>query len=383
MSQINFFYIPIPAKRIYGLDILRAFAILGVMLAHSSSFLPAQYRDTYLLFVLDSVSIFFVLSGFLIGGILIKTLETQKGARHILLDFWIKRWFRTIPPYFLVLILVIACNWSKPNFKITYFKEYFVFLQNFKSPHPFFFDEAWSISVEEWFYLLIPSATILLIMLRIRAKAALLSVAILVVVAVTVYRYYKYLHFPPATGTEWDLNFRKIVITRLDSLMYGVIAAYLSYYDRQRWLIYKLFKFIAGVSLLLFAQFTSTFQGLGLNACVFSFSIISVATMLLLPFLASLTKGSGWSYRLLTRISLISYSMYLLNLNIGEGAIVTPLLNYFALKGSVRNAVGYLLFWAVTILLATLMYNYFEVPIMRLRNKLVSTRKQSKEPAPA
>ena len=57
--------------RIYGLDVIRAFAILAVVYSHSLVFLPESIRGIAGLFDYDGVSVFFVLSGFLIGGILI------------------------------------------------------------------------------------------------------------------------------------------------------------------------------------------------------------------------------------------------------------------------------------------------------------------------
>ena len=57
-------------KRIYGLDILRALAILFVVFAHSTSFVPKSLKIFYWHLQYDGVSVFFVLSGFLIGKIL-------------------------------------------------------------------------------------------------------------------------------------------------------------------------------------------------------------------------------------------------------------------------------------------------------------------------
>jgi peptidoglycan/LPS O-acetylase OafA/YrhL len=88
-------------KRIFGLDILRASAILFVMLSHSRAFIdPHAGTYYYGLFILDGVDLFFVLSGFLIGGILIRTIN-DKGLTWVqLTNFWTRRWFRTLPNYF-------------------------------------------------------------------------------------------------------------------------------------------------------------------------------------------------------------------------------------------------------------------------------------------
>ena len=58
--------------------------------------------------LINGVELFFVLSGFLIGGILIKTFQKDNsfGIKTIS-NFWIRRWFRTLPNYDLILILNI------------------------------------------------------------------------------------------------------------------------------------------------------------------------------------------------------------------------------------------------------------------------------------
>ena len=81
----NLFKITINPNRIYGLDILRAFAILFVVVGHGKHLLPDKYSKIHSYIVFDGVSIFFVLSGFLIGGILLKILREQELNRTVLL----------------------------------------------------------------------------------------------------------------------------------------------------------------------------------------------------------------------------------------------------------------------------------------------------------
>ena len=53
----------------------------------------------------DGVTIFFVLSGFLIGRILIRTFGAGASVSS-LTTFWVRRWFRTLPAYFVTLLMV-------------------------------------------------------------------------------------------------------------------------------------------------------------------------------------------------------------------------------------------------------------------------------------
>ncbi|MBC6606478.1 acyltransferase [Hymenobacter sp. BT188] len=208
------------STRIYGFDVLRATAVLMVVLGHSLSYLPSQAAGLLGWLIFDGVTMFFVLSGLLIGGILIKALEGGDLRPRVLLIFWGRRWMRTLPPYFLVLAVLMVLR----PFEVEWpaIAKYWVFLQNFRNPHPPFFAEAWSLSVEEWFYLLIPLAIFLLVKVgRQGVGKAVLVASLVVLVLVTAYRYYKYLHIPSPATYDWDNQFRKIVITRLDSLVYG------------------------------------------------------------------------------------------------------------------------------------------------------------------
>ncbi|HEX7914772.1 acyltransferase family protein, partial [Rudaea sp.] len=88
------------SARRFGLDAWRALAILLVLVGHASFwFLPlTRELDVWYSLAFLGVELFFVLSGFLIGGILID--KFRSGSFH-LRQFWIRRWLRTLPNYFL------------------------------------------------------------------------------------------------------------------------------------------------------------------------------------------------------------------------------------------------------------------------------------------
>jgi len=154
---LRIFDIPISRDRIYGLDIIRAAAILFVVIGHGNHLLPPYLSQWTSYFVVDGVSIFFVLSGFLIGRILIDKIETEGVSSKTLVNFWIRRWFRTLPNYFLILILLVVLLYLiRGDIDLGQIGSYFIFSQNLFDVHPWFFPEAWSLSVEEWFYLIVP-----------------------------------------------------------------------------------------------------------------------------------------------------------------------------------------------------------------------------------
>jgi peptidoglycan/LPS O-acetylase OafA/YrhL len=375
---MNFFRSLLPSLhsgRVYGLDILRALAIFFVVAEHGGAYLEgtAQYYY-YLAFVHDGVSMFFVLSGFLIGTILIKTLESGKANAAALGNFWVRRWIRTIPPYFLVLTLLVLVNKPlDPNYDHSWTKYYYLFCQNFAWPQPAFFPESWSISVEEWFYLIVPLAVFIMSgVLRISHKRSIPLVALCVIAAATYIRFYK-LGFRDYRGDHywWDVGLRKQVATRLDAPMFGIIGAYIAYYRESLWLRFRYTLLITGIVCLLFHRYS--FMWLRDEAfyhwyeCIFSFSLAGIGTLCLLPCLNAIKTGKGFIFKAITCTSIISYSMYLLNLSVVQQLIVPYM-------SPMPSWTGYLLFWLLTYLLSLIMYRYFEKPVMDLRQKL-STRK--------
>ena len=99
---------PLPSRNL-GLDILRSVAIGLVLMAHSLTFFFRWTRldldASYYVLGFLGVELFFVLSGFLIGRILIEDVLPERSWRS-LGRFYIRRWLRTLPPYYLVLFLL-------------------------------------------------------------------------------------------------------------------------------------------------------------------------------------------------------------------------------------------------------------------------------------
>jgi peptidoglycan/LPS O-acetylase OafA/YrhL len=92
----------------------------------------------------------------------------------------------------------------------------------------------------------------------------------------------------------------------------------------------------------------------------------------LLPYLSCLKTGKGFIYKLITYISLISYSIYLIHLSIVQKWILRKidwtLLENF--NGYLFLLMRYSLYWILTIIISILLYKYFEIPTMNLRDKV-------------
>src|SRR5215469_867181 len=132
------------SQRIAGLDLLRALAIVLVLIAHYPK-TGGGLLNRALNLGWIGVDLFFVLSGYLIGGQFFKLLV--EGNKIELGDFYLRRILRTLPSYYAVLAVYFLLN-PPPSWK------YIVFAQNFDNPTRF--APSWSLCVEEQFYFVFP-----------------------------------------------------------------------------------------------------------------------------------------------------------------------------------------------------------------------------------
>lgn len=346
-----------------------------VLIGHSSFLLSQKAKAVVNFFVFDGVSIFFVLSGFLIGGILIKTIDKNGLNFSVLKAFWYRRWFRTLPNYFLILsTLCVVHYFFDASFAFRKVFRYFIFSQNIATNHPdWFFPETWSLSIEEWFYLILSLLALFFCWIKLSHKKSLLIISIIVINTITIFRYYKYLSVEIRNVEDWDLLFRKQVATRLDSLMYGVIGAYIKHYYYKFWIRYKKTFLVAGIIIFLVSRYFLPYY-LPISSmyfCVYSFTVISIGTLFLLPFLSELRLCKGFLYKPVSYLSVTSYSLYLINLSIVQRWIIESIpWRVITSNYNVIVSLKYLLFWSLSICLSIGLYKYFEAPMTSIRERI-------------
>jgi peptidoglycan/LPS O-acetylase OafA/YrhL len=389
------------SNRIFGLDLLRAIAILQVVQGHAYqlhyqfweySSWAAKIISLFIFNFVDGVDLFFVLSGFLIGGILIRTLEEHGTSYKIILNFWIKRWFRTIPIYIIVLIcnIVLYISFSK-NF-ISGIKElyhfgiirYFFFIQNFIKSSSIFFTEGWSLAVEEWSYLILPIAFILCLRLtKLSIKNAILWVCLWIIVSVHLFKIVAWFDIHKENDlSAWAMliHFRETTLIRLDAVVYGVLAAWFYHYQSPKWNLYSwLFLSIGLVGCYFYREF-SAWSFSNIQRINFWFPVIFENTYgcffiaFLLPVLSKWKLQKGILGKIIVHISLISYSMYLLNLSFLIGII-----KHFNPAQTITDSyINLTVYWIMLIGLSTISYYYVEKPLTDLREYFIIKPREKK-----
>ena len=354
------------SKRVYGLDLYRAIAILMVVLGHGRFMLKGTYFEGFpWIRLIDGVELFFVLSGFLIGSILLKLLEQNQYSLtpRLILSFWKRRWYRTLPSYYLILLVnIFLVYFGIIHGDIQQFNvKFLLFLQNFSQPFYDFFWESWSLSIEEWFYIFLPITFALVLKIWPNRKGVFAAIALLIV-APLLYRLS--ISGQTVDWFGWDIKFRKVVLVRLDTIIYGVLAAAVKFYYPSFW------KRMAqpGLWLGLVIIFSVIYLPRDPNALffqVFFFNLTTIGAMLLLPFFDGWTSFRSKVGKAVTHISLISYSMYLVNL-----AVVAQVIQkQSAVQGPLDGTMKFVLYWLVVLVVSTLLYRFFVKPMMDLRDR--------------
>ena len=138
-------------RRIPSLDGLRAISITLVLFDHLSKWGHIPLRVPSCVGTLG-VQVFFVLSGFLITGLLLE--EHKRSSTISLREFYIRRAFRIFPAAFSFLIVAIVLYWRDMSWY--HIGAAVLYLANMDSARPRIFGHLWSLGIEEQFYLLWP-----------------------------------------------------------------------------------------------------------------------------------------------------------------------------------------------------------------------------------
>jgi peptidoglycan/LPS O-acetylase OafA/YrhL len=369
-----------PKQRLSELDGLRGFALIMILVFHAVSQEGAYTPGTLLHYLQRSfamgwtaLDLFFVLSGFLIGGILMDARESPSYYK----TFYARRVFRIVPVYFAwVLLYILVAGFAsglvvqlsnsglRPPLDFSIWS-HFLFLQNsfdfhYRGLAGAWFGHLWSLAVEEQFYLLAPLAVRVI---PPRHLKWLLGGVVLAAILTRVY-----LRFVVDLPVEM-LTTR--TVSRMDSLAIGMLAAVLVRSEGgQRWLGQNLTALRAILAALAagalgFFLFSFGSNTVGMQLIGFTWMAAFYAAVLLL----AVVNRSGWlagflRTPLLLELGSVSYCVYLVHLvcNVSLHALI------FRHAPRISTPAAALVTALATVLaygVAKLSWNYFEGPLQR------------------
>ncbi len=358
------------AAHMPGIDVLRGAAVLAVVVFHGMAYQAphVQWGSRFgdWLYGLTAwgwlgVNLFFVISGFLITGILDDTLERRNFYRR----FYLRRALRILPAYLVVLVLAWVTGFVTPNYMVVCV----LFLANmpglFLRHGYLFYGPFWSLAVEEQFYLLWP-----MLYRRLRRRGMLVVSLVLIAVCplLRALAFAHVLHTGDALSKTWMIA---------DNLAIGAILAVLL-----RWPGVTLrqmvglgwTQFLVGVAgvAALFARHRMGAQDVLRNSIGLScFLLICSSGVMVMLCLFRERRIPGWM-RVFVFLGDISYGLYLLHLlllqiydrafGVGFTADWRLLLVRFAVANGA--AVG----------IAVASKRWFEDPILRMKSRIAAAR---------
>ncbi len=355
-------------NRVGGLDALRAFAIMLVIIAHYPK-PEAGIAMRALNFGWIGVDLFFVLSGYLIAGQLFGAIA--RGREVSLSAFYVRRILRTLPNYYVVLAVYAVLPVLLSTMSSTPLWKYTIFTQNFGVPAVF--SPSWSLCVEEQFYLLFPIVVILLFKSRTAGLGAGILGGILILeIALRsgIWLIWRPDMLPDTRAT--DIYMGQLYFPtycRLDGLALGVGIAALKWFRPGAWgrflqkgslLLCGSAVFLAASVLVLWKRYSFLCSTLGFTFISLSFALL---TMAVLRDGGTLGRPEIPGAR---RVSQYSYSLYLthsLALDLSGWITARFALAMTSLPGLVLSAATILLF-------AVLLYHAVEKPFLSLRERL-------------
>src|ERR1700738_1490032 len=352
------------------LDILRCFAVLLVMFSHGGGYIsPAFSRIGWV-----GVDLFFVLSGFLISGLLFKEYKARGSISFK--RFFIRRGLKIYPPFYLFLFLagVVSYNVFHAVAPATRYLPEVFFVQNYWHG---VWDHTWSLGVEEHFYILLP---ILLLFLVRRSPArrdpfwALPWIFVVVAVLCIAFRAVSVCFGTPNYHIAYVASHE-----RMDALFFGVLLGYFYHFRPQileHLMNSKLNKVVIAVSsagllstVFFFARDSRLFSTFGFTFLYLGFGGILLLSLYLQGVLggriARFVSAIGSAA---ATVGMHSFSIYLWHGPAGAWfpGLVRRILHISSFSVNER----FVVFAIGSLVIGITMSKIVEYPILRLRDKL-------------
>src|SRR5436305_8399412 len=258
-----------------GLDLLRALAIIVVVVYHAGlmGFPMAGRVDRW---GWIGVDLFFALSGYLIGGQLLASLAREKPIN--LGRFFARRALRIMPAYFLILaIYIFLPSWHEYPDMYPWWK-FLVSVQNIGLHGGTAFSHAWSLAVEDQFYLALP---FILLFANRWPRAAIVIPCLIFFGGILLRTFLAWQN--PAEG--FGVSFRAFQAwiyyptwTRLDPLVFGVVLAAIEKFRPQWWnrlMDFAIWLWLPAFALIVYALWLGEGDYLSVTAAVWQFPLVA------------------------------------------------------------------------------------------------------------
>lgn len=379
-------------QRIHGLDTLRALAIMLVFTNHYMGFV--SNRPTFSV-VSElgwmGVDLFFALSGYLIGNQIFAGLRQDSFS---LKNFYARRLLRTLPNYYVVLALYAFWPLWAGSAQHAPWWQYWTFTLNLELIPGTRFSHAWSLCVEEQFYMLLPAAVLLIVACRGSLALGWCAIAASVAAGMA-FRALAWQDVQPPAGGNARAYTEIYYATwcRFDELLAGVALAMVKNYHAALWArLTSAGNWMLAGGLLLFSACAWFFidAHFGFAISVVGYPLLGVAFGMLL--LAALSPGSLLSRMRVpgaASIAIWSYAIYLTHKQLCI-ILANELQERYRLGAEHPLTIAILI--AASLLAGFLLYLLVETPFMKLRERFVpasradnsasTSREQSTSPSP-
>lgn len=360
------FGIEIDKKRIYGLDLLRAFAIFCVVDGHASHLLSGTRLEFINKIPLPhGVDIFFVISGFLIGLSFLSYADKNQGVNiGKTLRFYARTALRILPNYYIIMLIyciLISNGIVNGNMQVFPLWKFFTFTQNIVKPFYDFYWESWSLSVQWWFYIIFPLLLVIFSSKTVSVKKITPYICLFFIVVSLAFRV-----SASENATDnfwWDVWMRKTVASRMDNIYIGVLAAWIRYYAYDLWNRYAVKSLVIGVLLMIATFFIPKHIGTFYTNVVY-LTVAPIAIALWLPYITRIKESKTFVGDIVSHFSILSYAMFLTNL-----MLIQIIDNNFAELSQQIGAWSYFIFWSLVIISSYILYIIVEKQFIKLRDK--------------
>ncbi|MEO7494310.1 MAG: acyltransferase [Massilia sp.] len=357
-----------PDRRIHGLDTLRACAIVLVLLHHYRLFVHGGVGFGALGEVgWIGVDLFFALSGYLIGNQIFSAMRSEAGFS--VSGFYLRRALRTLPNFWVVLALYWLWPALREGAPAAPLWRYLSFTLNIGLVPPAAFSHAWSLCIEEQFYLLLPALAMLAWASRMPRRAAWSLLALTVAGSAL------------ARAAGWDAwhaggaadvrgYFEGVYyasLCRLDELVAGVALALLKNCHPAAWqraTRHGVAWLAGGAALCALAIAMFLHDRFGLPATLVGFPVLGLGFgMLLLSALSERGPLARVKVPGARSLALWSYAIYLTH-----RIVFTVTADLLKQRGVAPDSVGAtVIMMALAVLAGWLLYRVVETPFMALR----------------